>query len=331
MVDIEGRIVDERYRLLNAAGRGGMAHIWKAEDVGSGGVHRTVAIKRILPDLAHDPSLREMFADEARIVASFNHPNIVRCHGAGDDVLGPYLALEWVDGMTLREMLGRAQGPLPVRIVVSVLVDMLSALDAIHSHREPRADGRTLRATVLHRDISPSNVLVARDGVAKLADFGLARSIDRPRTAPRGTITGKLAYLPPEVLLGRPFAVRGDLYSLGVVAWEMLAGRRMFPGDPDDSQLPLRLVDPRRIPLRTVARGVPAPIARWIDLAASTDPARRPASARQFADALVHAALDAGEWVGRASVAEFLSTLTDRVSWTGSEHVPTLSGRASCA
>jgi serine/threonine-protein kinase len=295
-MDGAGRLVGERYRLLEAAGRGGMAEVWRAEDVVAGGC---VAVKRILPSLAQDPAMHALFADEARITAALAHPNVVRVEGHGRDAAGPYLALEWIEGMPLRELLDRHGSALSVAAGLSIALDVLKGLAAAHELRVAGA-----RLPVIHRDLSPCNVLVSVAGAAKLADFGLARSLAHPRTNARGTARGKVAYLPPEVIRGAPHAVRGDVYGAGVLVWEALAGRRLFPGGADKVRTVLAILREARTPLREARPEVPEALARVVDRAVARDPAERPASARAMAEALAEAADRAGLAPSGDAVAE---------------------------
>jgi serine/threonine-protein kinase len=286
-MDHPGRVVDGRYLLLEPAGRGGMAQVWKAQALRTGG--GTVAIKRILPALADDAGVRAMFVDEARITASIVHPNVVRVERAGEDAAGPYLALEWVEGASLRELIARSPR-LSQGVAVSIARDALRGLAAAH---EAPGAGAT-RGRVIHRDLSPGNVLVGTTGAAKLADFGLARSLAHPRTTVPGTAKGKLGYLPPEVLAGGPHGVRGDVYGMGVVLWEALAGRRLFREIDDEAARARALLCAPRPPIRAARPEVTREVAAVVDRALALDPARRFGSAAAMADALEEAARASG-------------------------------------
>jgi serine/threonine-protein kinase len=302
-------LLNGRYRLLEAAGRGGMAEIHRAEVIRGGATGEIVAVKRILPDLANDPESHQMFEDEARMTAMFRHPNIVRFEDYGRDVEGPYLVLEWVDGGSARDLVSSAFKPLEPEGAASIALDVLRALIVLHQGRAQGA--RVSRLPVIHRDVSLSNVLVTTHGDAKLADFGLARSLAHPRTQPPGTARGKLGYLPPEVLAGGPHGVRGDLYSVGCVFWEALTGRSMFAELPTRDRL-RALAGSRRPPIRSVRPDVTPELARVIDSALAFDPADRPANA----EAMSHGVLDAlgpvGVALGNAAVARRVNEVARR-------------------
>jgi serine/threonine protein kinase len=169
---------------------------------------------------------------------------------------------------------------LPSGAAAHLALDVLDALDALHRGRAG------VRGAVLHRDISPANVLIGVDGVARLADFGLARALGMARTTAPGTTAGKLGYLPPEVLAGRTHTTRGDLYALGVVLWEVLAGQRLFAHVEDSAERARAYVLAPRRPLRSVRASTSEGLASVIDRALSLDPSDRFASAQQMAAAI---------------------------------------------
>ena len=270
-----------RYVIDQVAGSGGMARVWRADDARG---HGRVAIKRILDELKGDAEVRAMFDDEAAITASIAHPNVVSLLDRGVDAEGPWLALEWVDGLNAHEIVATRKAPLGVRAALSLGVDLLHALAATHGPG----------VGVIHRDVAPSNVLVGLDGVARLADYGLARSIARARVNAAGTAKGKIGYLPPEVLRGSIHGTRGDLYGAGAVLWELLAGRRLFAGVTSKSTLAHAYLYARRPSLESVNPCVPLGVASVIDSALSVDPAKRPPSALAMAERLLVAAEQEG-------------------------------------
>ncbi len=269
--------VAERYVIEQVAGSGGMARVWKATDRRSGA---TVAIKRILDGLKGDAEVRAMFEDEAAITASIAHPNVVSLLDRGHDAEGPWLALDWVDGLNAHEIVATRKAPLGVRAALALGVDLLHALAATHGPG----------VGVIHRDVAPSNVLVGLDGTARLADYGLARSIARARVNGSGTAKGKIVYLPPEVLRGSIHGTRGDLYGVGAVLWELFAGRRLFAGITSKSALAHAYLHARRPTLEEVNPLVPHSVASVIDAALSLDPAKRPPNALAMAERLLNAA-----------------------------------------
>ncbi len=266
-----------RYVIEHVAGSGGMARVWRATDLRG---HVPVAIKRILDPLRGDPELCAMFEDEGAVTGSILHPNVVGLLDRGVDDEGAWLCLEWVEGLNVHELIATRRAPLGVRAGLSLGVDLLHALAATHGPG----------VGVIHRDVAPANVLVGLDGVARLADYGLARSIARARVNAAGTAKGKIGYMPPEVLRGALHGTRGDLYGAGAVLWEVLAGRRLFQGITQKNALVHAYLHAPRPRLTSVNPAVPDRVAAVIDSALSLDPAKRPPNALAMAERLLNAA-----------------------------------------
>ncbi|HEX3765672.1 MAG TPA: bifunctional serine/threonine-protein kinase/ABC transporter substrate-binding protein [Kofleriaceae bacterium] len=211
-----------RYQLFARLGSGGHADIYLAVARGTLGVDKLVVIKRVRPDAA---ALGTFFVEEARIALRLNHPNLVHSYELGEDHGAHFLAMEHIEGLSLRALSGspRSRSFAPA-IWLRVIADALAGLAHVHGLRD--YDGTLLG--VIHRDISPHNILVSYDGVTKVVDFGTA--LARHGRAEPGVLTGKLAYMAPEQMLGR-IDPRSDLFAMGVVLWELLSGRRMFAGD----------------------------------------------------------------------------------------------------
>lgn len=278
---MEGERVASRYLIEHLAGTGGMAVVWRATDLRD---YTPVAIKRILDAKRDDPEARAMFADEASITGSIRHPNAVSLLAQGSDAKGPWMALEWVEGVSGHELLTARRAPLGLRATLALALDVLQALAATHGPG----------VGVTHRDVAPANVLVGIDGVTRLADYGLARSIARARVNAPGTAKGKIGYLPPEVLRGSIHGTRGDIYGVGAVLWELLAGRRLFAGVAQKSALAHAYLHARRPVLVSARPDLPDPIAAVVDSALSLDPARRPPNAMAMAERLLTAAAREG-------------------------------------
>src|SRR6476659_4904419 len=222
-----------QYELLSKIASGGMAEVFRARFRGVEGFQKIVAIKKILPHIAGDEEFITMFADEAKLAAQLNHPNIVHIYDLGKIEAGGYfIAMEFVEGTDLRSILrrGRHSGlRMPVPLAVSVASKVASALD--YAHRRRGGDGRDLN--IIHRDVSPPNILVSTDGDIKLCDFGIAHAASKVSKTESGALKGKVQYMSPEQAWGRPLDQRSDIYSLGSVLFELLAGRKLYRGDSE--------------------------------------------------------------------------------------------------
>jgi eukaryotic-like serine/threonine-protein kinase len=223
-----------RYELIEPAGEGGMAVVWKGMMHGAAGFTRPVAMKQIKPELRHDARQVAMFVEEARLGSCLLHPNIAQVLDfVDDDQRALWLVTEWVDGLDLGSLLRyyRArQERIPWPLATLVGIGALRGLSAAHERHT--ADGTPV--PVVHRDVSPQNLLLGVGGAVKLSDFGLARARDRTSvlTSP-GFIKGKLGYLAPELVGGMPASPQSDIFSMGSVLWESLSGRPLFSGKND--------------------------------------------------------------------------------------------------
>ena len=214
-----------------------MAELFRARFRGVEGFQKIVAIKKILPNIAGDEEFLTMFADEAKLAAQLNHPNIVHIFDLGRIESGGYfIAMEHVDGRDLRSILHLARDTglrIPIPLAVSIAAKVAAALD--YAHRRRGDDGSDLH--IVHRDVSPPNILVSTDGDIKLCDFGIAKAASKVSRTETGALKGKVPYMSPEQAWGKAVDQRSDIYSLGAVLFEMLAGRKLFPGDSDLSVL----------------------------------------------------------------------------------------------
>lgn len=200
-----------------------MGVVYRAQLHGEGGFVQDYALKQLHAHLADDPEVVRMFLDEARLAGLVRHPNIVTTFDVGKDGREYYIVMELVDGASVDELLEPRQ-PLPVAIAARIVLDTLAALAAAHSAK----DGEGHALELVHRDVSPANVLVGRDGVTKLTDFGIAKARERLRTTVGFELKGKLGYMPPEQLETGVVDARADLFSTGVLLWEALRGERML-------------------------------------------------------------------------------------------------------
>jgi serine/threonine protein kinase len=283
-----GRQRVDRYELVGEIASGGMATVYLARLGGVGGFQRFVAIKRLHPHLQNEKEFVEMFLDEARLSAGIHHPNVVSILEVGASPVGYYLVMEYVEGDTLARILARAASHgrrIPTPIALRMVLDALHGLHGAHELKDDQ--GRSVE--LVHRDVSPQNVLVGVDGIARITDFGVARARSRLGSTRVGQLKGKLAYMAPEQALGERIDRRADVFSAAVMIWETLASKRLFKAENEATTLQRVMNDP--IPnLSRVAphlsRELCAAVARGLE----RDLTRRFASAQEFADALEAAA-----------------------------------------
>jgi serine/threonine-protein kinase len=275
-----------KYQAVSPVGRGGMASVWLGYTHGEAGFRRKVAIKRVLRHLHSDERFEAMFVEEARVVSDLNHPNIVQVHDFGREAEGGYfIIMEWVDGISLADYVkahARANKQVEWPIACAICIEVLRALSAAHSRTE--ASGRPV--PVIHRDVTPSNILVGSNGVIKLADFGLARAMDRPRMTDPGIVKGKVAYLSPELLENAKPDPRCDLYSLGVVLWEALAGKRLFGTERTEIDTALRILQGNIEPVSEARSELPHELIAIVTQATARSPRDRFQRATDMIEAL---------------------------------------------
>lgn len=224
-----------QYILLEKVGSGGMAELFKAKKIGIEGFERVLAIKRILPHLSSDEEFIDMFIAEAKLVARLNHKNITQVYDFGKIGQNYFIAMEYIRGKDLRGILKRCKGEnirLPVALAVFIAKEVASALS--YAHRQKDSMGGNLN--IIHRDVSPQNILISYDGDVKVVDFGIAKAGAHSKTT-TGVLKGKLSYMSPEQAWGKPIDHRSDIFSLGVVLYEMLTGERLFKGDSEINTL----------------------------------------------------------------------------------------------
>ncbi len=264
-----GSVLGGRYRLVELLGQGGMATIFRATD---GQLGRDVAVKVLRSEYGRDPDFVARFRMEAQSVASLSSPNIVVVHDFGMDPAGPFIVMDYVDGEDLATLLRRT-GPLSASRSARIAAEVGRALAVAHSRG------------IIHRDIKPGNILLAHDGRVQVTDFGIARAIAEAQMTLPGTTLGSVQYMSPEQARGESATERSDIYSLGVVLFEMLAGRRPFEGDSAASIAMARLTPP--VPMPSAYRaGIPPVLEAICRKAMAIDPAERFSSAAAMADAL---------------------------------------------
>jgi hypothetical protein len=220
------------YELLEKVAVGGMAELFKARERGGAEAGRIVAIKRILPHLSDNDEFVRMFIEEAKLAAQLDHPNIVQIYDMGKAGGSFYIAMAFIDGRDLRALMRKIREyrlPMPEPLAAAVVMQVAAALD--YAHRKRAVDDQELQ--LVHRDISPQNILISYGGAVKLADFGIAKAANQGTHTQAGALKGKLLYMSPEQALGEPLDHRSDLYSLGLVLAELLTGERCFQADSE--------------------------------------------------------------------------------------------------
>jgi serine/threonine protein kinase len=293
------------YRLLERISVGGMAEVYRARRADGSG--RDVAIKRILPHLARDVEFVEMFIDEARTAAQLHHGNICRVHEFGEDEGTHFLVMELIEGRDLKRVMEyyRLRGrPPPLPIALHILSKTCDALD--YAHRARGSDGRPLN--IVHRDVTPQNILISFQGEVKLIDFGIAKAAHRIAQTQAGNIKGKLSYLAPELIDGYPATPRSDLFACGIVLHEVLTNGRLFAGDND--LLTIDLV--RRAEVTPPSRlnpTLPKPLDAVVLRALARRPENRHVSAGELRDALDAIAAETGNTGSTSQVVHWMNEL----------------------
>ena len=266
MADEErGTRVAGKYELVAPLGEGGMANVWRGLTHGAAGFTRKVAIKRVLPKLAKDTNFAAMFVEEARVVSELQHPNIVQVHDFDQDAEGRYfIVMEWIEGLDLDDWVTTYDGvgPTPWPLAAAIGIEVLRALSAAHE----RTDEAGNPAPVIHRDVNPANILLGVTGTVKLADFGLARAMDRASMTQPGIVKGKLSYLSPELLTGQQATPKSDIFGLGIVLWETLTGKRLFGGGHPGDVI-MRVAESKVPLLRDMRPDLPLPLCEVVHCA----------------------------------------------------------------
>ncbi len=297
----------ERYELLAELAAGGMATVYLARLGGAGGFQRLYAIKKLHPHLAHEREFVEMFLDEARLAARIHHPNVVPILEVCTNDVGYYLVMEYIEGESLARLLSRCASRgerIPWKIGAKVVLDSLAGLDAAHTLTDDFGEP----LNIVHRDVSPQNVMVGVDGTARITDFGVARAASRLTTTRAGQLKGKLGYMAPEQAQGENIDRRADIFAMGVILWETLAGRRLFKvrGDSSDAELLNRLLYE---PIPRLSESVTDVHPAFDEICAKALDRRlsaRFSTCAEFADALEAACRSAGAVASTREVAAFV-------------------------
>ncbi len=277
-----------RYEALRPIASGGMATVYLGRAEGARGFERQVAIKAMHPHLADDPEFVTMFLDEARMAANIRHPNVVPTLDVAEEGGQLFLIMEYVEGLSLHDVkraIKKQGSDVPLPIALRIALDMLAGLHAAHELTAP--DGTPMN--LIHRDVSPHNVLIGVDGVSRIMDFGIARAEIRITSTRGAQVKGKTAYMAPEQIRAQPIDQRCDIYAAGIVTWELLTGERLFRADNDGSLLSAVLTGASQAPSQ-INSTVPPEIDVVCMKALAPAPDDRFETAAAFAEALEDAA-----------------------------------------
>ncbi len=303
------------YRLIERVAFGGMAEVFKAKRSGVEGFEKVVALKRILPHLSDNKEFVDMFVDEAKMVAGLSHPNIVQIYDLGKIAHSYYIAMEYVHGRDLRSIEKRELEKglrLPLDLGLYVVSQLCAALEYAHRKKDDR--GRPME--IVHRDVSPQNILISLEGDVKLVDFGIAKAATKASNTERGALRGKLLYMSPEQAWGRPIDRRSDIFSLGIVLYELVTETKPFVSTGTELTI-LELVRRCQItPPRTINPRVPEALDRVIMKALAREPDERYQDAGQMQRG-IERFLRARPPVTARDLARFLELLFDRVEREG--------------
>ena len=272
-----------RYELLVPIAAGGMARVWAARLLGHGGFSKIVALKMILPEHAGDIEFQQMFLDEARIASKLRHANACETLDLGEESGALYLTMEWVDGASLWRVL-RASGksvPLPPRVAAKIVADACAGLHAAHE----LVDDDGTRLDVVHRDVSPQNILLSSEGEVKVSDFGVAKALGKSHATAKGHVKGKIAYMAPEQLGSAGIDRRCDVFALGVVLYEATTGKKPFDAETDAALLQAVLAGRYATP-QSLDASYPEALERVVVRALEKERSARYASAAQMREDL---------------------------------------------
>ncbi|CAN5900828.1 hypothetical protein BH11MYX3_BH11MYX3_30500 [soil metagenome] len=321
-----------RYTILGRLAGGGMADIYLARSSSIAGVEKHVVLKRVLAEHGRDPQFAKMFRDEARLASQLQHPNIAQVLDVGILAGSYFFTMEYVHGKDVRavlQQLSREKRSLPINLALTVAIGALAALH--HAHEHTTAAGVPRR--IVHRDVTPSNVMVSYEGAVKLLDFGVAKAAHRPEETKVGTIKGKIGYLSPEQCRTGPLDHRSDLFSLGIVLHEMLTGRRLFRNSSDFESMNA-IINAPTPPPSGVRSGVSPALDAIVLKAMSKDPGERYATAAQMLEAIEELAETERHALSATALGRFLREVVGdhKEPWkelgSGSDGVITITGES---
>jgi serine/threonine protein kinase len=300
-----------KYLLLDRINIGGMAEVWRGKTFGAGGFERLVAIKRILPNIAEDEEFISMFIDEAKITVQLNHANIAQIYELSHIAASYFIAMEYIPGKDMRAIFDRCRKkgePAPIPLTCYVIGKSCEGLD--YAHRK-QVNGKDLN--IVHRDVSPQNVLISYEGEVKVIDFGIAKAAGKATKTQAGILKGKFGYMSPEQIRGLPLDRRSDVFALGVCLYEMLTGERLFVGDSDFSVLEkVRKVEV--LPPSTYNRKIPEGLEKIVMKALAKDVDDRYQYASEVADDLQRFLITSESIFSRKDLAQYMkSTFAEEV------------------
>ncbi|QSQ23939.1 serine/threonine protein kinase [Pyxidicoccus parkwayensis] len=301
-----------KYLLLDRINIGGMAEVWRGKQFGASGFERLVAIKRILPNIAEDEEFISMFIDEAKISVQLTHANIASIYELGQITSSYFISMEYIPGKDMRAIFDRCRKkgePAPVPLVAFCVSKMCEGLD--YAHRKKDGMGRDMN--IVHRDISPQNILLSYEGEVKVIDFGIAKAAGKATKTQAGILKGKFGYMSPEQIRGLPLDRRSDVFAIGVCLYEMLTGERLFVGDSDFSVLE-KVRKAEVPPPSTYNRRIPENLEKIVMRALAKDVDERYQYASELGDDLQRFLITSDTIFGRKDLAQYMkSTFAEEV------------------
>lgn len=297
-----------KYLLLDRIGMGGMAEIWRARQFGAAGFQKQLVIKKILGHLADNDEFVRMFIDEAKIAVSLQHGNVVQIYDLGAVRQEYFIAMEYVFGKDLLNLLIRCTHlriRIPHKLAVFMMAETLKGLDAAHNATD--SQGNPLH--IIHRDVSPSNVLISYDGEVKIGDFGVAKAARREASTKTGTMKGKLGYMSPEQVTGQEIDARADLFSAAIILYEMLAMNRLFHGKTELETLMMVRDCEVEEPVSKLPAEVPDDLRDILRRALARDKSQRYQTAAEFLDALLDHLFNHKVRVGNTDMGRFMKSV----------------------
>lgn len=294
----------QRYRVVEKLESGGMAEVFRAESEGLQGFRKLVAIKRVLPHLSEKKRFISMFLDEARLSAQLSHSNCVQVFDIGVGDSAYFIVMEFVDGANLKsiaESVKKQGKDFPVASAAWIAHEICKGLSYAHE----LTDSSGLPLKIVHRDMSPPNVLITKFGEVKIVDFGLAKASSQLEKSEPGIIKGKFSYLSPEAALGQEVDARTDVFAVGIILWELLAGQRLFLGDTDFQTV--KKVQVAQVPpISQINHKVPVELERIVNRALAKEPSQRYQTARELGQDLSRFLFSFGQPVSSFDVAQIV-------------------------